>query len=122
MQQFDDRLVGFSQYLILENSAGLAVTKVVVPSGSVKLESNLEVVVAGSNLCDVERQTCVFEVHPRFGTLESPPGAKDSRLQLAAIYAACGTELPEKQSSRTGGEVSLELLRQSWSNKPFSEA
>jgi hypothetical protein len=47
--------------------------------------------------------------------------AIEARLQLAALHAATGTELPEARSKHTGGELALELLRQSWNGGPMND-
>ena len=63
--------------------------------------------------------TPMMIVHRRFLTLEAPN--IEARLQLAALFAATGSELPKARSQRTGGEVTLRLLRQCWIDSPFSK-
>ena len=43
----------------------------------------------------------------------------EARLQLAAIYASTDSEVPYIRSRQTGGEIAIELLRQSWVNRPL---
>ena len=52
-----------------------------------------------------------------FGTAGVP-----SRLFLAAVYAATHCDVPLPQLGMTGGEHALQLLRQSWVNRPLSGA
>lgn len=63
-------------------------------------------------------QVHAFEVHARFGDLRSP--SKLARLQLAALYAATSTLLPEPLSRKTGAHMALQLLRQCWGNSPLT--
>ena len=51
-----------------------------------------------------------YEVHPRFGHLVASDVL--SRLQLAAMYAATSTHLPEPVSKMTGAQMAAELVRQ----------
>ncbi|KAG2451920.1 hypothetical protein HYH02_003695 [Chlamydomonas schloesseri] len=58
-----------------------------------------------------------YEVHGRFGHLRAP--TRLARLQLAALYAATSTLLPEPGSRCTGAQMAMELLRQCWSIRPL---
>ncbi|GLC47557.1 hypothetical protein PLESTB_000000900 [Pleodorina starrii] len=58
-----------------------------------------------------------YEVHGRFGHLRA--ASIPARLQLAALYAATGTLLPEPGSRSTGGQMAMQLLRQCWTNRPL---
>jgi hypothetical protein len=80
--------------------------------------------VIGSNDCDSDRKHHSYKCHPRFGTLEvgAGPFAVEARLQLAALYAATDSEVPLKRFRQTGGEMAIELLRQSWINRPMTVA
>lgn len=57
-------------------------------------------------------------MHPRFGHLcaRSIP----ARLQLAALYAATGSLLPEPLSRLTGAQQAMALLRQCWGVRPLA--
>lgn len=59
-------------------------------------------------------------MHSRFGHLR----ASDilPRLQLAALYAATGTLLPEPRSCLTGAQTAMQLVRQCWKNSPLTAA
>lgn len=43
------------------------------------------------------------------------------RLQLAALYAATSSLLPEPSSRMTGAQTAMQLIRQSWVNRPLTE-
>ena len=51
-----------------------------------------------------------YEVHPRFGHLQAP-SIDEARLQLAALYAATSTLLPEPRSNLTGAQTAVQLVR-----------
>jgi hypothetical protein len=123
-QQLTDALHGFQQYFILEKSEGdQALSKMIFPMGVVTAQSNAEtahVVIVGGTECDVPRKLHACDICPRFGTIKAP--SIEARLQLAALYAATGTEVPEKRSQQTGGEMAIELVRQSWTQgRPASD-
>jgi hypothetical protein len=59
-----------------------------------------------------------YEVHPRLGHLCT--GSIPARLQLAALYAATGSLLPEPGSQVTGAQIAMQLVRQCWGTKPLS--
>lgn len=61
-----------------------------------------------------------YELHGRFQYLQA--SSIESRLQLAALYAATSSLLPEPSSLQTGAETAMQLVRQSWSNKPLEPA
>lgn len=56
-------------------------------------------------------------MHSRFGHLRA--SSVLSRLQLAALYAATSTLLPEPQSHATGAQTALGLLREAWVHRPL---
>ena len=59
-----------------------------------------------------------YEVHGRFGYLCT--SSIQARLQLALLYAATGTLLPEPLSCCTGGQTAMQLVDQCWTNQPLS--
>ena len=75
-----------------------------------------------SDSCDAIRMHNSYDVHPRFGLLQVAAGplAVLARLQLAALYVATGTELPELRSCCTDGEMAVKLVRQCWGNNPLT--
>ena len=117
-QQLPDAMHGFSQYLILTSSRQ---SLLIMPAGQVKRDGC--VFIDGPSECHHDRRLHAFDLHPRFHTLEARVGATaiEARLQLAAVHAATGTELPEARSKHTGGELALELLRQSWNGGPMND-
>jgi hypothetical protein len=58
-------------------------------------------------------------LHPRFHHLVAPDIPE--RLQLAALYAATSSLLPEPTSGLTGAQTALQLLRQCWHNGSLSD-
>lgn len=117
-QNFDDTLMLFSGYLILESQG---MRKVLIPAGQVQKEKGI-VSIKGSDSVEARRRFHIYTVHSRFGTIQSVGGklSIEGRLQLAALYAATSTALPEKRIGQTGSEHAIELLRQSWKNAPMS--
>lgn len=60
-----------------------------------------------------------YDIHPRFGHLRAR--SIPARLQLAALYAATGSLLPDPVSRMTGAQQAMALLRQCWTTQPLSE-
>jgi hypothetical protein len=60
----------------------------------------------------------VYSFHPYTGNLDA--AEVQSRLHLAALHAHCSSSVPLPGLGMTGGEHALQLLRQSWVNRPFS--
>ena len=127
-QQLSDTLAGFSQYLVLEPGLQLeqhppwvAPVKLVVPSGPVaRAAGSGAVSVVGDDKPEACRRYCTYDVHRRFGELRAR--TLPARLQLAALYAAADTGVPEKRSRMTGSERAIALLRACWFvNRPLSE-
>ena len=56
------------------------------------------------------RQAHCYDVHGRFSNLVASD--VPARLQLAALYAATSTLLPEPRSRMTGAQMAIELVRQ----------
>ncbi len=67
----------------------------------------------------IHAQVHRYELHRRFGHLQA--GSIPARLQLAALYAATSTLLPEPVSCQTGAQRAMQLLRQSWGDKPLTD-
>ncbi|MEW5310745.1 MAG: hypothetical protein WDW38_002512 [Sanguina aurantia] len=128
-------LPGFEEYLLLQRipDSGVVV-------GSRRADSLVLAAVGPVQRCnkdvpghagpavtvDVDRSSSAalkvhcYEVHSRFGHLR----ASDilPRLQLAALYAATGTLLPEPRSCLTGAQTAMQLVRQCWKNSPLTAA
>ena len=75
-------------------------------------------VCAGDEHCGACRALHCFEVHTRFNQIRGK--TIHAHLQLAAIYAASASRLPDAISYRTGAEVSLDLIAWCWTNRPLS--
>lgn len=58
-----------------------------------------------------------YELHGRFQYLQA--SSIESRLQLAALYAATSSMLPEPVSEQTGVETAMQLVRHSWTDQPL---
>jgi hypothetical protein len=65
-------------------------------------------------------QAYTYELHARFGHLCS--NELPARLQLAALYAATGSLLPEPASQLTGAQQAMQLVRQCWGTRPLGQA
>ena len=121
-QQLDDTLIGFKRYLLLEcNTDGYKHTKVIIPAGKVKKYQDGQggIDVVGNDKCDYDWSVAVhsYDIHPRLKCLQAT--SIGSRLQLAELYAATGSLLPEMRMRMTGEEVAIQLLRRCWTNRPF---
>ncbi|KAG2492072.1 hypothetical protein HYH03_009568 [Edaphochlamys debaryana] len=116
----------FHQYLVLERSPAVRQLPVgaqrtdklvVMPAGSVRRSGGQVALVTKSGSGARLKAHC-YEVHGRFGHLRA--SAVAPRLQLAALYAATGTLLPEPASRATGGQTAMNLLRQCWGTRPLT--
>ena len=116
-QQLDDTLIGFQRYLLLEgNTDGYTHTKVIIPAGKVtKCQDGIDVV--GVDKCDYDWSVYSYDIHPRLKCLQAT--SIGSRLQLAELYAATSSLLPEIRMKMTGEEVAMQLVRQCWTNQPM---
>jgi hypothetical protein len=118
-QQLGDTLIGFRQYLVMEPVPETSAdVMIIVPVGRVHHLSadhvEVEVDSGSGAVCD----THVYKIHPRFRYLSATSGV--ARLQLAALYAATGSLLPDRRLGMTGDEYAMELVRQSTVNHPLS--
>ena len=144
MQQLPDTLATFSTYLLLElaepaaaTNIGLAERLVIVParccitpSAATSMSGATQDTPTATSKSGVKLdipidataalRVTAFSIHPRFGTLVAPDIA--ARLQLACLYAATSSFLPEQRTGMSGGEHALELLRGCWVNRPLVEA
>ncbi|KAL4428607.1 hypothetical protein ABPG77_008919, partial [Micractinium sp. CCAP 211/92] len=119
-------LPDLEQYLVLhpalqQGSGTVAAPQrrlVIVPVGrAVRLEAAVEIEHSSDSDADVKSHT--YSIHPRFGHLVAPSHSPHARLQLAALYAATSSLLPEPQSRLTGVQVAMQLLRQCWGVRPL---
>ncbi len=124
-------LPDFHQYLILEKSTSTATavtshrpsSVVLVPTGRVlpnKQTANPElpsVFISTPSRSSASLAVHKYEVHESYSYLVAR--SIFSRLQLAALYAATGSLLPEPGSNATGSQIAMDLVRQCWSNRPL---
>ncbi|KAI9190530.1 uncharacterized protein BJ171DRAFT_482966, partial [Polychytrium aggregatum] len=121
-QQFGDLIPSFQQYLVLERMAKYGVGpryKWIVPLGAVCIEGDVvRIQVVDKSLGTIN---CTdFDEHHRFGLLQA--STINSRIQLAAIFAAAGTALPEPRIHMTGAEYAARLLRGCITNNPLTRS
>ncbi|KAJ3130146.1 hypothetical protein HK100_008218 [Physocladia obscura] len=116
-QQLDNfALPFFNQYLILcpsENSSENM--KIIVQDG--EIGSNLRIKIS-SNYQEVIHHIC-FHISPFLRTIVA--NKVSDRLQLASIFAATGTLARDLAYHLTGGELAIEMIRQSWTGRSLSE-
>ena len=122
-QQLSDTLAEFSRYLVLTPRTKGEATRIIVPQGRVVVREGTTPLVTvecvDEEKSDTDQDVHCFEVHPRWKGLQAD--GVSSRLQLAALYAASGTLLPEPRSRMTGSEKALELVRRCSVNHPLAE-
>ncbi|CAM9964866.1 unnamed protein product, partial [Scytosiphon promiscuus] len=111
-QQLDDTLPNLSRYLVLVREDGD--TKVVVPCGKV-------VVGQKAVPCneDAELKVFYYAIHRRWGQLDAV--GVSARLQLAAMFAATDSMLPDPRAGMTGSEKASELIRSCFVSHPLQQ-
>jgi hypothetical protein len=114
-QQFDDKLYGFQNYIILQNDQE---TRVLIPKG-VLVSNTARVFITVDDCCNENNGYYTYLIDSRFGNLKAT--SVSSRVYLACIFAACGTRHSEKQFGLMGAEMAITLLRQCWVNRPLTE-
>jgi len=125
-QQLNDTLPGFHRYLVLAAVDakrallnGQAECKLLVPAhGDVIHAADNAVDVSVSSQCHVQLHCHAYDVHHRWSMLIA--STIDARLQLAALYTACGSRLPDERARMTGDEMAMQLVRQCWVNRPLT--
>ena len=122
-QQFSDTLAEFTRYLVLTPRTKGEATRIIVPQGRVVVREDTTPLVTvecvGEVKSNTDQDVHCYEVHPRWKGLQAD--GVSSRLQLAALYAASGTLLPEPRSRMSGSEKALELVRRCFVNHPLAE-
>ncbi len=123
-QSLRDELLGFEKYLILQQDFddNTFQYKVILPAGTVVKVTNEPagdsiVTIQISSECDAVLQHHAYNIHPRLKSIEAT--GVEARLQLAALYTATASLVPERGSLLTGAEKAAELIRQSWINRPL---
>ena len=118
-QQLSDTLAHFTRYLVLEHTKyGSDEMKIIIPQGDIKKTDNGEIVIDGDDSSIAEWEVYTYDVHSRFKSLQA--NSIGSRIQLAELYAATGSLLPEDRMQMTGGEVAMQLIRRCWVNQPLT--
>lgn len=122
IQQFNDKMHKFYNYLILEKDSGEHA--VIVPQGDVNVTNDIVSIkrstqVLIDEISSVAHRYNTFTVHNKFGHLQH----KDllSGLQLAAIQAATSSSLPERGTGMTGYEIAIRQVRKCWVNCPLEK-
>ena len=116
-QQMPGLLWGFQQYLVLQHiEHGDKDMLILIPDGEV-IKTGDRVALQGPEAPGAARVWRQYPVHRRFRHLTA--GDLRDRLQLAALHAATSMLLPEPASELTGCERAMELVRQSWLDRPL---
>ena len=112
---------GLCDFLVLHPDSPVATLLVLIPDGTIETSGDRsEVIIEQSDAPEAQCGHHVYSVHPRTGMLSC--ATIEARLFLAALYAACGCAVAVPGTGRTGGEMALELVRQSAVNRPLSVA
>ena len=112
---------GLCDFLVLHPDSPVATLLVLIPDGTIETSGDRsEVNIEQSDAPEAQCGHHVYSVHPRTGMLSC--ATIEARLFLAALYAACGCAVAVPGTGRTGGEMALELVRQSAVNRPLSVA
>ena len=111
----------FNHFIVLiadeaSNTSGTMPLKVVIPDAKSHLVEGFGV----KNVREANVHHHVFDFHPYIGNLETP--VVQSRLYLAALHAQRSCAVPLAGLRMTGGEHALQLLRQTWVNRPLADA
>ena len=111
----------FESFLLLQSAEATMPPKVLIPYGNVlRPEHGLNGTIQTPH--DVDRSDLAHHTYTfNRRTLGLDTTVIHSRLFLAAVYAATHCDVPLPQLGMTGGEHALQLLRQSWVNRPLSE-
>lgn len=110
---------GLCQALVLYPDSAVAKLQVLLPVGELcREERSGAVTIHPARDFDAQVPYYVYAVHPRTGLLSGRTVA--ARLYLAALFVACSHTLPLPGTGHTGAALALELLRQSFVNRPLS--
>ena len=109
---------GLRSFLMLHPDSTSAPVVILIRQGEISVNSADQVCISLPEGPTTPVQYHRFEVHPRTQLVSA--ANQEGSLFLAALYAAGGTSCPLPRIGRTGGEVALELLRQSFVNRPLS--
>jgi hypothetical protein len=116
-QQLSHTLAKFSNYLVLEHVNDESQKKLLIPRGQIEVQQMVNIVTSSD--CTVSCHYYTYDLHPRFGTIESSD--VESRLFLASLFAACSTHISDFLCGMTGEEYAMILIRQCQVNRPLSD-
>ncbi|CAM9681753.1 unnamed protein product, partial [Ectocarpus sp. 8 AP-2014] len=120
-QQLHDTLPGLTRYLVLTGQDGD--TRLLVPRGTLRVTetapSRVQVECPEEDCEAAERKVLNYSMHQRWKQPDA--GDLSARLQLAAMFAATGTSLPDTRAGMTGAEKASELVRQCFVNHPLPD-
>ncbi|UIZ28931.1 hypothetical protein KXD40_007205 [Peronospora effusa] len=123
-QQFDDFLPRFKRYLLLDlkdkSDTSRSESRMLVPLGAVIESSDGMVDIEISSKAGSQIDVACYEIHRRLKTFETE--TIGARLQLAAVCARAGTNVPSKLLKMTGEEMAVQVLRACRSSRPFSSS
>eukprot|EP00434_Breviolum_minutum_P034401 symbB.v1.2.030448.t1/scaffold3429.1/size56941/4 len=121
MQKLKDTLIDFDQYLVLEriNANDLCLPEYKIILKDADVEGGIPLVLRSDHRSNTQFDTVCFDVHQRFGHLQAE--SIHSRLFLASLYAGTDGDVPDPRLGVTGMEAAVELLRQSWVNRPLTD-
>lgn len=119
-QHFAGTFRGLENYLVLEkiNESQGPDVKLIVAQGKVEVSGRKSV-----KICDpgddvnAKRGFFIYEVHKTFKNLVA--NSIGARLHLACLHVACSLNIMDSMLGMSGEERALELLRQSWVNRPL---
>jgi hypothetical protein len=119
-QHLRGTLHGLRQYLVLTAcDCSKVTTKIIVPDGDIVANHGGFVTINGKDSVKDIRKGYIYDLHPRFGYLIAHNIS--ARFHLAGIHVATSLYVPDSSLGKTGEERALELLRECWVNRPFSD-
>ncbi|CAH0519298.1 unnamed protein product [Peronospora belbahrii] len=121
-QQFNDFLPRFRRYLLLDlkdkSDISRPELRMLVPLGLVEESSDGMVDIRIDSNASTQLDVACYDIHRRLKTFETE--TIGARLQLAAVCARAGTNVPSKLLNMTGEEMTAQILRACRSTRPFS--
>ena len=108
------------QFIILVADNSNAPVRVLIPDALTQPGSRGPASFKVSSQVEIQVEHHVYRFHPHTGCLEATGVL--SRLHLAALHSACSSAVPLTGLGMTGGEHALQLLRESWVNRPLTLA
>ena len=129
-QHLSGHFHGLHQYLVLDSDEEDRKTKVLVPFGDIKIESNHKVTIklvysldgklhATKEGVEEHMHFFTYDIHPRFHTLSA--NNLSARLFLAGLYIATSSLVQDSNIGTTGEAQAIKLLRQCMINRQLSE-